>query len=125
MVNACIRAHAQTAPLRPEQLHVAIIGAGATGVELAAELHSTTRKLVSYGLDRIDPEKDIQVSLIEAADRVLPALPPRLSKATEELLASSMSTCAPRPGWPRCCPRACGWPTARSFRRSWWSGPRA
>ena len=35
MVNACLRAHAQTTPLRPEQLHVAIIGAGATGVELA------------------------------------------------------------------------------------------
>lgn len=41
MVNACIRAHAQTAPLRPEQLKMAIIGAGATGVELAAELHRT------------------------------------------------------------------------------------
>ena len=86
MVNACIRAHAQTTPLRPEQLHVAIIGAGATGVELAAELHRTTREVVAYGLDRVDPEKDIQVSVIEAADRVLPALPPRLSKATEDLL---------------------------------------
>jgi NADH dehydrogenase len=87
MVNACIRAHAQTTPLRPEQLHVAIIGAGATGVELAAELHRTTREVVAYGLDRVDAEKDIQVNLIEAADRVLPALPPRLSHATQELLA--------------------------------------
>ena len=43
LVNACIRAHAQSGPLRPEQLNVAIIGAGATGVELAAELHNTTR----------------------------------------------------------------------------------
>jgi NADH:ubiquinone reductase (H+-translocating) len=86
MVNACIRAHAQTTPLRTEQLHVAIIGAGATGVELAAELHRTTREVVSFGLDRVDAEKDIQVNLIEAADRVLPALPPRLSKATAELL---------------------------------------
>jgi NADH dehydrogenase len=86
MVNACIRAHAQTAPLRPEQLHVAIIGAGATGVELAAELHRTTREVVAYGLDRVDAEKDIQVNLIEAADRVLPALPARLSQATEDLL---------------------------------------
>ena len=34
MVNACVRAHAQRTPLRPEQLHVAIIGAGATGVEV-------------------------------------------------------------------------------------------
>ena len=86
MVNACIRAHAQTTPLRPEQLHVAIIGAGATGVELAAELHRTTREVVAYGLDRVNAEKDIQVSVIEAAKRVLPALPERLSKATEDLL---------------------------------------
>ena len=86
MVNACIRAHAQTTPLRPEQLHVAIIGAGATGVELAAELHRTTREVVAYGLDRVDAEKDTQVNLIEAADRVLPALPARLSEATRGLL---------------------------------------
>lgn len=86
LVNACIRAHTQDAPLRPEQLQVAIIGAGATGVELAAELHRTTREVVAYGLDRVDAEKDIRVTVIEAADRVLPALPPRLSAATEKLL---------------------------------------
>jgi NADH dehydrogenase len=86
MVNACIRAHAQAEALRPEQLHVAIIGAGATGVELAAELHRTTREVVAYGLDRVDADKDIQVTVVEAAPRVLPALPERLSKATEELL---------------------------------------
>lgn len=88
MVNACIRAHAQEAPLRPEQLKVAIIGAGATGVELAAELHRTTREVVAYGLDRVDPDKDIKVTLLEAADRILPSLPPRLSTATEELLTT-------------------------------------
>ena len=86
MLSACIRANAQSEPLTPWQMQVAIIGAGATGVELAAELHRTTREVVAYGLDRLDPEKDIKVSLIEAADRVLPALPPRLSTATLELL---------------------------------------
>jgi NADH dehydrogenase len=86
MINACIRANAQAAPLRPEQLKVAIIGAGATGVELAAELHKTTRELVAYGLDKINPEKDIQLTLIEAAPRILPAVPERVSKAAEELL---------------------------------------
>ncbi|MFU2486617.1 NAD(P)/FAD-dependent oxidoreductase [Thauera sp. WH-1] len=86
MVNACVRAHAQRAPLRPDQLHVAIIGAGATGVELAAELHHTTREVVAYGLDRVDADKDIRLALIEAAPRVLPALPERLSQATERLL---------------------------------------
>jgi len=86
LVNMFIRAHAQSEPLRPEQLHVAIIGAGATGVELAAELHNTTRTLVSYGLDRIDPDKDIRLVVIEAAERILPALPERLSKAASRLL---------------------------------------
>ena len=86
LVNACIRANAQNGPLRPDQLNVAIIGAGATGVELAAELHKTTRELVAYGLDRIDPEKDVKLTIIEAAPRILPALPERLSKATLALL---------------------------------------
>jgi len=86
LVNAYIRAHTQAEPLRPEQLQVAIIGAGATGVELAAELHNTTRTLVSYGLDRIDPDKDMRLILIEAADRVLPALPQRIADAALRLL---------------------------------------
>ena len=86
MVNACIRAHNQKEVIHKRQLHVAIIGAGATGVELAAELHRTTREVVAFGLDRIDPEKDIKVSLIEAAERILPALQPRLSLATEDLI---------------------------------------
>jgi NADH dehydrogenase len=88
LVNACIRAHAQDEPLRPDQLQVAIIGAGATGVELAAELHKATRTLVSFGLDRIDPEKDIRLNLLEAADRILPALPARLSASAQRLLES-------------------------------------
>src|SRR6266853_3204135 len=67
LVNACLRAYAQAEPLRLGQLSVAIIGAGATGVELAAELHNSTRTLVSYGFDRIDPEQDIHLILIEAA----------------------------------------------------------
>ena len=88
LVNAYIRAHTQAESLRPEQLQVAIIGAGATGVELAAELHNTTRTLVSYGLDRIDPDKDMRLILIEAADRVLPALPQRIADAACRLLGN-------------------------------------
>jgi NADH dehydrogenase len=86
LINACLRAHTQPEAVRPEQLHVTIIGAGATGVELAAELHRTTRSVVAYGLDRIDPTKDLRITLIEAADRILPALPVRLSQSAEGLL---------------------------------------
>jgi NADH dehydrogenase len=87
LVNAFLRAHAQTSPLRPEQLQVAIVGAGATGVELAAELHNATRDLVSYNLDRIEPDKDIRLHLIEASPRILPALPERISDSAHRMLA--------------------------------------
>lgn len=86
LVNACVRAQAQSTALRPEQLQVAIIGAGATGVELAAELRHSTRALVSYGLDRIDPERDISLNLIESGPRVLGGLPERMSAAATQLL---------------------------------------
>lgn len=39
---------------------------------------SSPRQLVAFGLERIDPEEDIRLYGIEAADRILPALP-RLS----------------------------------------------
>ena len=38
LVDACLRVQTQPGPVRPGQLHVAIVGAGATGAELAAEL---------------------------------------------------------------------------------------
>ncbi len=86
MINACLRAQSQVSPLALNQLKVAIIGAGATGVELAAELHRTTRQVISYGMDRVDPDKDMKVILIEAASRILPALPERVSSAAQILL---------------------------------------
>jgi NADH:ubiquinone reductase (H+-translocating) len=81
-----VRAQTQEGPVRAGQLHVAIVGAGATGTELAAALHSTTRELVAYGLDRIDPQRDIRIVLLDAAERVLPGLPERISRETLRLL---------------------------------------
>jgi NADH:ubiquinone reductase (H+-translocating) len=86
LINACLLAHNQIEPVRPGQLHVVIIGGGATGTELSAELHRTVRGVIAYGLDRIDPDKDLKITLIEASDRIVPALPPRLSEATARLL---------------------------------------
>jgi len=81
--NALLRAQTQVAPVQAGQLEVVIVGAGATGVELSAELHNTTRELAAYGLDKIDPDHDIKISLIEASDRVLPALPAQLSHSVD------------------------------------------
>lgn len=87
LVHNCYAANAQEEPLREGQLHIAIAGAGATGVELAAELHHSVRALVGFGLDRIDPQRDVRIHLIEGADRILPGLTERISSSTQSALA--------------------------------------
>jgi NADH dehydrogenase len=87
LIRCTLRAHAQEAPIAEGQMDVAIVGAGATGVELAAQLHRATRQLSAYGLDRVDPEKDVHLNLVEAGPRILPALPERLSFAVEQQLS--------------------------------------
>ncbi len=86
LLKSAYIAHTQETPLKEGQLHVAIAGAGATGVELAAELHESIRELATMGLNRFDPENDIEIHIIEAADRILPGLPERLSAQTAKTL---------------------------------------
>jgi len=86
LIHSCYAANAQADPLREGQLHIAIAGAGATGVELAAELHHSVRALVGFGLDRIDPQRDVRIHLIEGADRILPGLSERISHSTLDAL---------------------------------------
>jgi NADH dehydrogenase len=63
------------------RLTVAIIGAGATGVELAAELHHVAHRLRSFGLDHLPATQPIQLVLIEKSDRILAELPERVANA--------------------------------------------
>lgn len=86
LINACLRTHTQHEPVVAGQLTVGIVGAGATGVELAAELHGTTRELSAYGLEKIDPDKHVRLVIVEASDRILSGLPPRLSTAVARRL---------------------------------------
>lgn len=86
LLNSCLKADLEPVPPAPGALGIVIIGAGATGVELSAELHKVVRELVAYGLDRIDPERDLRITIVEAAPRILPALPDRLAAATLRLL---------------------------------------
>ncbi|RYX97789.1 MAG: NAD(P)/FAD-dependent oxidoreductase [Comamonadaceae bacterium] len=78
LINACIRAQSVPRGAGSGRLTVTIVGGGATGVELAAELHAAARVLASYGFDNIHPEKDLQIVLVEAAPRLLAQLPERL-----------------------------------------------
>ena len=80
--NSIIKAQTQSLD-NTNKLEIVIVGAGATGVELAAELHKSAREMTVYGLDNINPDKDIKISLIEASERLLPALPERMSRSVE------------------------------------------
>lgn len=87
LLNCMLKAHTQGKPIVAGDMDLAIVGAGATGVELAAQIHRVTRLLSAYGLDTIDPDKHIRIHVIEAGPRILPALPPRLSEAAERELS--------------------------------------
>ncbi len=84
LLSHYLRAHASQSEAT-ELINIAIVGAGATGVELAAELHHAAHELATYGLDRISPE-NMRITLIEAGPRVLPALPERISQPVHQTL---------------------------------------
>lgn len=85
LLNAFLRKNHEALQGQQHTLNISIIGAGATGVELAAELRLASRELPVYGMTHLQPS-DVSISVIEAADRILPALPGRLSAAaTREL----------------------------------------
>lgn len=78
LLNHCLRvSHAMMKdPASDAQVRIALVGGGATGVELAAELFNAASGLRHYGLEVFD-EKRLRVTLIEAGPRILPALPER------------------------------------------------
>lgn len=81
LLETYIKANTQKGELKPGQLDVVIAGAGATGVELSAQLYKVSRLFTAYGLDQINPAQ-IKIHIIDAADRILSGLPPKLSAAT-------------------------------------------
>ena len=84
LLNHCLRVSRTMSvdPAANAQVRVAIVGGGATGVELAAELYNAASALEYYGLEVFD-ESRLKVTLLEAGERILPALPERLSQAAQ------------------------------------------
>ena len=58
-------------------MSVAIVGGGATGVELAADMHNVVSRLREYGFEQLSQER-LSVSIVEAAPELLPRLPERI-----------------------------------------------
>jgi NADH dehydrogenase len=63
-----------------------IVGGGATGVELAAELREASVVHSRYGFRRLDPESDLPITMLEGADRILAPLPEKVSTSATRLL---------------------------------------
>lgn len=82
MNNEFLKLHAKNGQ---GTVDIAIVGAGATGVELSAELHNAVKELRTYGFGDLDSSK-LNVNLVEAGERILPALPPRISSAAHSEL---------------------------------------
>ncbi|WP_372737086.1 NAD(P)/FAD-dependent oxidoreductase [Neptunomonas sp.] len=66
-------------------LQLAIVGGGATGVELAAELYHVADLLKVYGMPQMSAKR-LKISLIEAGPRLLPALPERIATSVRREL---------------------------------------
>jgi NADH dehydrogenase len=88
ILAACMRAQTrlESDPEAVQQVNLLVIGGGATGVELAAELRNTAQVLAAYGLHKLNPQRDITIGLIEAGPRILPPLPERIATETARLL---------------------------------------
>lgn len=64
--------------LGSDKVNIAIVGGGATGVELSAELYNAVEHLAAYGFENLSPDC-LSLTLVEAGPRILPALPERIA----------------------------------------------
>jgi NADH dehydrogenase len=71
---------------RQAAIDVVIIGGGATGVELAAELREASGAYAAYGFAHLQAQRDVHITLLEGAPRILAPLPERVSDAALRLL---------------------------------------
>lgn len=85
LLNLFLRKNYMAQGIKDQRMRIAIVGAGATGVELAAELRLVSRELPHYGLDEIEAG-DVELTIIEASGRILSALPERISKSAHREL---------------------------------------
>ncbi|MBO1326772.1 NAD(P)/FAD-dependent oxidoreductase [Acetobacter sp. TBRC 12305] len=66
------------------ELDIAIVGGGATGTQLAAELHKALDLVRLYSFEKNPPK--LKITLLEAGPRILPAFPEQVSEAAQREL---------------------------------------
>ena len=88
LLETCVRTRVRGEAGDREGARIVIVGAGATGVELASELRKMETELRRFRLHSSDPGSTIHVTLVEASPRILPALPAEVSQSASALLGN-------------------------------------
>ena len=78
--NARLRAHVASSVFQDRDIDIAIVGGGATGVEIAAELSRMVELASGYG--EVDIRRRLRLTLLESASRILGAFPDVISRAS-------------------------------------------
>jgi NADH dehydrogenase len=89
LIAACMRAEnrlGRAQDVQRPQVRIVIIGGGATGVELSAELRNAAQVLGAYGVHHLDPRRDVRIAIVESGPRILGPLPERVARETERQL---------------------------------------
>lgn len=86
LLNLCLRLETGALQSSTNKVGVAIVGGGATGVELAAELREATEQLGQSGIDKLRIPNSVDLTIIEASERLVKALPPNISERVLEQL---------------------------------------
>ncbi|WP_439815071.1 NAD(P)/FAD-dependent oxidoreductase [Zavarzinia sp. CC-PAN008] len=84
--NEAMRVRVLRSAARGEVLSVGIVGGGATGVQLAAELVHLAQEAASLGADAM--HQDSRIVLIESGERLLAPFPKRIAQSVHERLVS-------------------------------------
>ncbi len=84
LLAACARAEIENDPV-----DIVIVGGGATGVELAAELRESVTEIASYGAVLSRMAAPVRLTLVEVAPRLLGALPIAVAERARRDLETS------------------------------------
>ena len=87
-IDGCIQASAAQDGAEHAGLDIVIVGGGATGVELAAELSHSAQTLARYKVHALDPVRHVRIRILERGPLLLPHLLPRQSKRAARHLRS-------------------------------------
>lgn len=86
LLNLCLRFETGVFGDEKRDLNVCIVGGGATGVELSAELREATEQLGFHGIDRLRVPHSFNITLLEAGPRLLAALPEEIAQKVSQKL---------------------------------------